>query len=202
MNKRNWPGLVGNLGRFMALAFFWVVWYRIYAWLNARGAVIGVSWKAPGLYIPLAVYPYFFGGFLMPLLPFYWNWLGDRFFRLLTCYVLASAVSFMIYWKFPVYIDRMTYDGSYFADILMRTITSHDDPANCFPSGHSMFATLGFLGVCKGRAGHIVTWLTGTLAAIVCLTTVLVGQHYWIDIPAGIVTALSAFVFIYSVWRA
>lgn len=191
-------GIASHLVRLIVIMVFGSIWYVIYAHLNARGAVVGISWKAPDLYIPAAVYPYVFGGFLLPFIPFYWHWRGDRFARLLACYVLAIAISFLVYWIFPVRINRITYDGSGFADLLMRTLTSRDDPANCFPSSHSLFATLGFLGVWKGKPKRIVIWLTGILAAMVCLSTVLVGQHYWIDIPAGIATAFAAFIIVYS----
>jgi len=194
----------GNLTKTLAVVVlklilligFWIIWYRIYAWLNARGALIGTSWNPPDIYVPLAVYPYTFGGLLLPFLPFFWNWRGDRFAKLLTIYVIANTIAFTIYWLYPVYMNRITYDSPAFADSLMRLITSVDNPANCFPSGHCLFATLGFLGVWKGGAGRITTWATGVLAVVVCVTTVLVGQHYWMDIPAGIATGVFAFMII------
>lgn len=104
---------------------------------------------------------------------------------------------FTIYYFYPVYMLRRDYEGPLLNDALMRWIVGMDDPANCFPSNHCSVATLGYIGVQISQAPKWLKIETLILTLLVCLSTVLVGQHYWIDIPAGI--GLSALIyFIYT----
>ncbi|MCF7912825.1 MAG: phosphatase PAP2 family protein [Candidatus Cloacimonetes bacterium] len=174
-----------------------MIWFGIYAWLNARGVLTGIHWKSPDIYIPIMVYPYVFGMLVLVILPFAYNFSSKIFYRLLLLYAIVSLVMFIIYYFYPVYMLRRDYAGELFADALMRRIVGLDDPANCFPSNHCALATLGYIGVQISAAPRLLKIATLLLTLLVCLSTVLVGQHYWIDIPTGI--GLSAVIyFIYS----
>lgn len=153
----------------------------------------GIHWKSPDIYIPIMVYPYVFGMLLLVILPFVYNFATKRFYRLLLLYAITSLVMFGVYYFYPVYMVRRDYEGTLIADGLMRWIVGMDDPANCFPSNHCAISTLGYIGVQISDAPRWLKGATLILALLVCLSTVLVGQHYWIDIPAGI--GLSVFVY-------
>jgi membrane-associated phospholipid phosphatase len=162
----------------------------IYTWLNNRGTLLGIHWTSPGIYLPIAVYPYVFGMIILIIFPFIFNLTSPRFYGLLLIYTAVSIIIFTIYLIYPVYMLRQEYTGTLFADKLMRCIVGLDDPANCFPSNHCALATLGYIGV---RISNIALWVkhsTLVLTILVCLSTVLVGQHYWIDIPAGILLSI------------
>lgn len=188
-----------SLVKIGVLILFWLVWFAIYQPLNARGAQVGVHWISPNIYIPAMVYPYVFGMAILAWIPWFWNWKTDRFYKLLLLYTYTSVLMFSIYYFYPVYMLRRSYEGLLLADALMRWIVGMDDPANCFPSNHCAVSTLGFIGIAISTAPKWVKWLTGALAGIVCLSTVLVGQHYWIDIPAGIILSVLTYFIVYKV---
>ena len=88
--------LVSHLVRAVVLAVMWVAWYLIYTQLNALGVRHGVTWPAPGVFIPLAVYPYVFGSLALLVWPLFYNWRPDKFRRLVATYVLAMVISFLV----------------------------------------------------------------------------------------------------------
>ncbi len=180
--------------RIFFLICFWIIWFSIYTWLNARGTITGVHWNSPGIYLPSAVYPYVFGMLLLIVLPFIFNLASNRFYGLLLIYTATSIIIFAIYYYYPVYMLRREYTGTLFADILMRWIVGMDDPANCFPSNHCALATLGYIGVQISTVPRWIKYSVLVLTIIVCLSTVLVGQHYWIDIPAGILVSVATYL--------
>ena len=171
-----------------------MVWFWIYSLLNARGARIGINWQAPGIYIPMMVYPYVFGMLLLVILPFTFNVKTRNFYPLLLLYLITSIFMFAVYYIFPVKIIRRDYGGPLFADYLMRLIIGLDDPGNCFPSNHCAVATLGYIGMRISKAQGWIKTVTLFLTLLVCLSTVLVGQHYWIDIPSGIALAVTTYL--------
>ena len=185
-----------NIIKVIVTAGFWLVWFWIYAWLNARGVQTGIHWKSPDIYIPVMVYPYVFGMLILVILPFACNFKSKKFYPLLLLYISVSIMMFAIYYFYPVYMLRREYTGTLFADVMMRGIVGMDDAANCFPSNHCALATLGYIGT---QISNAPRWLKGgtlLLTLLVCLSTVLVGQHYWIDIPTGI--GLSVLIYFIS----
>lgn len=172
--------------RLSILLAFWIIWFVIYSFLNSRGSQIGIHWKSPDIYVPIMVYPYVFGMALLVILPFAFHLTDDGFYNLLFLYLITSITMFVIYYIYPVFMIRREYAGPLIADALMRWIVGMDDPANCFPSNHCAISTLGYIGIHFSKAAGWLKILTFGLALSVCLSTVLVGQHYWIDIPTGI----------------
>jgi membrane-associated phospholipid phosphatase len=198
MNPRT---LLGHIGRVVVLAALWVGWHLVYTRLNALGVAGGVSWESHGLFVPAAVYPYVFGSLALLVWPLFYNWPIQRFRRLVAAYALAMAVSFLVYWLFPVCLNRMNYDGPGPARLLMRLVAASDQPANCFPSSHCLFAVLGFLFCRAGGAGRWTVVASLVVAVLVCASTVLVGQHRWEDVAGGIVLAVGSYLTVQACFR-
>lgn len=167
------------------------VWFAAYSALNARGVSIGVHWEPSGLWVPALVYPYVFGAGALLVLPLVWNWPAYKFYPMLLGFAVAMVVALVVYYFYPVVMDRREYFGSDLPSRLMRMVVGADDPANCFPSSHCMFAALGAWYVWAGGANRFASIACAALAASICLGTVLVGQHFWLDIPGGIATAFT-----------
>ncbi|MBK8979875.1 MAG: phosphatase PAP2 family protein [Planctomycetes bacterium] len=119
-------------------------------------------------------------------------WPRIRF--VLTAYAIASVLAFIVYAAYPVRMERPDYTGEGFGMGLMRDVIGVDDPANCFPSSHTLFAVLGPILVSWGRAPRwlaVVAWILGVS---ICATTITVGQHYFVDVAGGIVVAAIGFL--------
>jgi len=193
--------IVSHLVRAVVLAALWVVWYLVYIRLNALGVQQGITWTSPGLFVPVAVYPYVFGSLALLVWPLFYNWRPDKFKRLVATYALAMGVSLVIYWLFPVAMARMSYDGPGLPRWLMRLVAASDAPANCFPSSHCLFAALGFIFCWAGGAGRWTVVASLVVALMVCASTVLVGQHYWADVAGGIALAAASYLMVHAFFR-
>lgn len=174
-------------------AAFFAAWYGIYAGLNTLGSGRCTVWDSPGLYVPIAVYPYVFGAAAVALAPFVWHRSPRAFARLLLAYAGTSAVFFLLYWLYPVCMQRGAYDAPGLADALMRMVVGLDDPANCFPSSHCMFATMGVLASWRGGAGTAAASAITVTGVVVAASTILVGQHYVADVVVGVPLAAVLF---------
>lgn len=173
------------------------VWTFIYMWLNALGSQSARAKtfappidRYPILFVPNSAILYLLGGIVLPILPFYWYWTWKGITRVLAAYAIASMITFIVYFAWPVKMARPQYDGSSVGDALMRAITSLDDPANCFPSSHVIFAILGACFVSEATSSTALSVAVWVFAALLCVTTITVGQHFFIDIPGGIAVAL------------
>lgn len=148
----------------------------------------------PGVIQPWTAVVYVFGGYIAPLVPFvyYWSWPRLRF--VLRTYSLAVLMMFAVFLIFPVGMRRPLYTGGSFGERLMLTIFAVDRETNCFPSGHTVFAILPAILVSYGGAPRMVQAWVWILTTAICLTTVTTGQHYYMDVPAGAMTAILGFI--------
>jgi membrane-associated phospholipid phosphatase len=148
----------------------------------------------PDIIQPWTAILYVFGGFLLPLLPFYFNWRWSKLRFVLVCYTLCSVLAFSCYLVWPLSIVRPSFEGPGLGRWLMRQVLRVDNEANCFPSSHVYYAVLGALLVRHGGAGRPARWATYVLAAAVCATTVTTGQHYFLDVAGGAAVAVLSYL--------
>jgi membrane-associated phospholipid phosphatase len=191
------PPVRATVAKLAVIGVYFAVWWTVYAFTNSRtsDSARTVRFERPVDVFPDIIQPwtavvYLGGGLALPLLPFLFNWSWPRVGFVLTCYAVASAVAFLCYWFWPVSIERPAFDGPGLGEWLMRTVVAVDEPANCFPSAHVLYAILGATLVGHGGASppvRIATWL---LAGAVAITTVTTGQHYFIDVAGGVGAAL------------
>lgn len=182
-------------------------WWTVYEITNRRGCIPGMAASftrpvdvLPGIIQPWTAVIYVFGGLALPVLPFWYykSWSKLRF--VLTCYLVAAMILFVCYWRWPIRIDRPSFEGAGVGRWLMRHVVSVDGAANCTPSSHVCYAVLAALLVVHARPGRSVLIGVCALAAAVSITTVTTGQHYWIDIAAGVAAAL--IVYALGTWMA
>jgi membrane-associated phospholipid phosphatase len=188
------------LAKLAAIGTFFAVWTALYKLMNEWGTVSSRAihltrpcdlW--PGMIQPWTAVIYVFGGVLVAFLPFPYNWSWDRLRFVLATYAVASTISFLAYALVPLCITRPEFPGAGLGDRLMHGVLAVDNEANCCPSLHTVFAVLGAVLVAHGGAPRGVCLATAVLAAAVCVTTVTTGQHYLIDVPGGVVTAVASY---------
>jgi membrane-associated phospholipid phosphatase len=108
---------------------------------------------------------------------------GDAAFRrTLKALLIAAALSDLIFVLVPTTFARPEASG-----FLFDAVRRLDNGANCFPSQHVALAAVVVAGVrSDGRpwAPFAIYW-----AAAICVSTVLVKQHYALDIAGGLLLA-------------
>lgn len=195
------------LPRLLVIGAYFVLWYAGYYFTNAWSSqpsraihMIRPCDLWPDIIQPWTAVVYVFGGFLLPLLPFYYNWAWPKLRFVLFCYTICSALAFTCYLAWPLSIVRPSFEGPGLGRWLMRQVLTVDNEANCFPSSHVYYAVLGAILVRHGNAGRAVRWTTYLLAAAVCATTVTTGQHYFFDIVGGLAAAALSYLVSRALW--
>jgi membrane-associated phospholipid phosphatase len=206
----SWPRASALAARVAVIAAYFVAWAVVYTFTNVRGSdpavvihLVRPCDLVPGIIQPWTAILYLAGGFVLPLLPFYYNGDWPKLWFVLACYTIASVLAFFCYWVWPVGIVRPPFEGPGLGRWLMRWVVEVDGEANCFPSSHVFFAVLGAMLVSHGGAHRPVQIVVWALAAAVCATTVTTGQHYFLDVAGGVAVALvgyGAARLIWSVW--
>lgn len=110
--------------------------------------------------------------------------------RAITADMIAKAVCFVIFLLLPTTITRPEITGSGLFAWLGRVIYAADTPVALFPSIHCLDSWLcwRFLTDCK-KVPRWYKWVNFVFSLLVCASTVLVKQHVFVDIFAGIAVA-------------
>ncbi len=197
------PWARGNevLPRGIVIGVYFVLWSAGYSFTNAWGSepnraihMVRPCDLWPEIIQPWTAVVYVFGGFLLPILPFYFNWEWPKLRFVLLCYIICSVMAFSCYLVWPLSIVRPSFEGPGLGRWLMRQVLAVDNEANCFPSSHVYYAVLGAILVLHGGAGRLVRWATCLLAVAVSATTVTTGQHYFLDIAGGAAAAVVSYL--------
>jgi membrane-associated phospholipid phosphatase len=187
--------------RGLVVAAYFAIWYAGYYFTNTRGSdpsraihMVRPCDLWPDIIQPWTAVIYVFGGFLLPVLPFYFNWAWAKLRLVLVCYTLCSVLAFSCYLLWPLSIVRPSFDGPGLGRWIMRQVLTVDNEANCFPSSHVYYAVLGAILVRHGGAGRLVRGATYGLAVAVMATTVTTGQHYFVDIGGGLAAGVFSYL--------
>lgn len=113
------------------------------------------------------------------------------FYDFITNIFLGYIISGLIFCIYPTYINRPELSEIHgFGKMLMTYVYTTDTPVNLFPSMHCQISWYCFLAV-KGQK-KISKWyqyVSLVIAILVCISTVVIRQHYFLDIVAGIAIA-------------
>ena len=134
--------------------------------------------------------------FRLPLLK-QLDWLAGGAFGL----VRGAMILYVIFLLLPTTIARPEADGSGFIGWLTRIIYMADTPVTLFPSIHCLDSWLcwRFLVKCK-KVPRWYKWVNFVFSLLVCASTVLVKQHVFVDIFAGIAVAELGLLLSRRVW--
>ncbi len=117
--------------------------------------------------------------------------------------LLAYFVGFLFFTFMPTYINRVDeglYDalGNDILSKLIRLIYNSDGKEsgyNLFPSYHCLISTYCYLGIRKQK--EISTGFkayTLIMAILICMSTVFIKQHYFLDIIGGVLIAIICYI--------
>jgi len=139
------------------------------------------------VFIYLTIYPTF-------LLPFLFIHQKDFFSLFSFAYITVMCVCYVIYLFYPVSIDRPELVVNSFSTWVLGIVYGADRPWNCFPSMHvamSLLAALTILEVHRIRG-----MLTLLLTFWIAFSTVLIKQHYVLDVVAAMLLTVTIY-FVY-----
>ena len=107
-------------------------------------------------------------------------------YRIVTADLIAKVVCFIFFVALPTTIARPETGGGIFG-WLTELIYSADTPTNLFPSIHCLESWVAFrCALPLTKVGKTYKWIMLFISIGVCASVVFVKQHYFIDIPAGI----------------
>lgn len=135
--------------------------------------------------VPVLVIPY------LLFLPFYWLtilysfWTNKRFVALSMAHLTSYLIAVAIFTNFQSMVSRPPVLGSDVFSQMLSWLYSVDAPYNAFPSLHVAMAVVvtAYFAVVKSRYFTAVA----VFSVVVIASTVLLKQHYLVDIVGGLV---------------
>lgn len=139
---------------------------------------------------PQFIYPYL-AYYLWLLIPIPILRTRAQFYGAVYAFALTQMVALVIYVVFPSQMDRPLVLGDDLSARLVRLVYQVDLGYNVLPSlhvAHSVLVALLFYSLDPKRFPLVAMGST-----LICVSTVLVKQHFIIDIPAGVAVAVACY---------
>lgn len=110
-------------------------------------------------------------------------------YRIMAAEIVAKLICLFFFLVVPTTIVRPEILGNGVFDVLTRFIYAMDEPVNLFPSIHCLESWMVFRGTCQlSHVSKTYKWIMFLFAILVCMSTVFVKQHVFVDILGGIMT--------------
>ena len=182
-----------KLKRSLLLMLYLLLGYKltqIFAW-NYHGSYsslksgldLAIPFWAPSVLVYISMYAY---------IPLVLLMIADQnsFIKIFKLFVILSVIHWFWFFIFPVSYQERVPDEVLFSVLgfVVWVIYSLDLPLNCFPSMHVSLVFLGLFVVGKFRPDLFRYYLVWAVA--IALSTLLVKQHYILDVLGGCVLGL------------
>ena len=118
------------------------------------------------------------------------------FFSALSGYAIAAIILSIFYILFPSFYPRHLITDSSFSSYMVELTRLVDGANNTFPSGHVTFSWLLAFFLMKSDCAKKWSWLGPTYivwAVLISISTLVLKQHYIVDVVSGIVLATACF---------
>ncbi len=147
-------------------------------------------------FVPWLAVPYLSYLFLVPFVVPLLNLAAGTFRRFLTvgcALIVAQVVLDTAFVLFQTYVVRdAEADGA--GGALVRLVWGNDDPFNGFPSTHIAWTTIGIIALWRLRRRFPrISWVLRAWLCLVYPATVMLRQHYLIDVYAGVPIGFAAY---------
>jgi len=176
---------------------WWLAYTRINHWNAGRDRAVFLAPRPADLFpwvIQPITAPIYVGAVAVLLtwaLAIYFP--SPALWRLIVAILIGTVIGFACFALWPLNIKRPPFSGDQFGERLMRAVFAWDESANCFPSFHAFFAVLCAIAIAAESESKLAVSVAWCLAVLVLATTITTGQHYLIDVPAGLGLAWFAF---------
>lgn len=137
----------------------------------------------PAFSVPYILYmPVLFGTLFFAIFNF-----GAREKLFLHRFILAQVIALLFFVLYPTTMLRVNIIGNDLFDNLVKYIYSVDQPFNLFPSTHVLHTTILTQYWIKTTKNNLIKLIPAIVGGLICISTVLVKQHYAVDILGGLV---------------
>lgn len=132
----------------------------------------------------------------------------EHFKKFVIGQLIAYTIGFVIYIIMPTYMDRVAEGLLEYAENghwLLKIIYNVDGGAHAFnllPSYHCLTSVYSYLAVRKQN--DIPYWyriVSLVMAILICLATVFIKQHYFLDLVAGVGIAIICYVTVNLIYK-
>lgn len=113
-----------------------------------------------------------------------------KYYEMLITLNIGVYICFVIYFLYPTTVIRPEVSESNAFESLVKYVYGRDNPYNCFPSIHSLGATL--FAVYVNREDSIkkyIKLISSTIAISIVFSTLFIKQHYFYDAVSAITLA-------------
>ena len=162
-------------------------------YVDARNAELAGSGWGLALETKLDAYVPFVPQFVFPYLMYY-PWLllpvfvlrtRESFFRALAAFAVMQVIAQTVYVLFPAHMNRPEVTQFGLSADLVRFVYRVDQGWNVFPSLHVAHTVL--VAILFFKYARPASWVPVAIGSLlISMSTVLIKQHYVIDIPAGV----------------
>lgn len=125
-------------------------------------------------------------------------------YKMTTADIIAKLICMMFFIFLPTQIVRPEITGNGIFEMGTQFIYNIDKPINLFPSIHCLESWICFrTSMMMKKKNYYYIAFQGIFSLLVCASTVLIKQHFIVDIPAGIL-AVEIGLFLtkkFSLWR-
>lgn len=126
------------------------------------------------------------------------------FKRIFWSFILATIVLNFFYVFFPSEYPRPEFEVDSLSSYLTFLTHVIDKPVNSFPSGHVTMSCLLFFGSRDTILGKNQLWIRltyGIWALLIAVSTLVLKQHYIVDVFSGFVLALLCYWITGKIWN-
>ncbi|MEN9751452.1 MAG: hypothetical protein RLZZ600_499 [Actinomycetota bacterium] len=220
MTPRRWVlavvvmlGVAAAFGTYLALNFAPGPdrWPAFYAWNPATQSLVNSdtgnsatetfvlkSWADDLVpFVPIMALPYLSYLLLVPIFTPILNLIAGSFKRFLTvglALIVAQIFLDLSFWLFQTTVLRTASvpDGPMGA--LVHLVWGNDQPFNGYPSGHCAWTTIAIISLWRLRKRFPKTaWILMPWLALIYPATVMLQQHYLMDVYAGIFVGFASY---------
>lgn len=177
--------------------------FAIQGWMGAQG----IPFHSPHTrlddyipFVPVMIWPYWFYFAFMAM----GAWLPRNRYdlaRLAVGFLLMNFLSYAFFLAYPTVMERPSLEGCMSISCGMVGVMYDMDPGyGLLPSLHT--ANSVFIALCAFVFQSRLRWIAAGIALSILASTVMVKQHYIVDVPAGIlVGSTGAFFSVYLLDR-
>ena len=116
-------------------------------------------------------------------------------FRISLALFIGATITSIFHFVIPTEMIRPVVANTGFFNSLTNYVYSSDLPLNLFPSGHAVYTTIALFGLYAIKRKFF--WIMLIPASLIIVSTVLIKQHFFLDIVFGVFLGLVIYLSVF-----